>query len=282
MFEKDVWREYIFHKQTIRELSQLYDKDPRTVHKILAAYRPPEKIHHPRSVHLVVDATYFGDRTEERLWCVLVARDPYAQEDLAWTFADTETTSGYIILRDALEKKGYRILSVTGDGFEGIKSAFSGIPYQMCHVHMERIVTRGTTQKPKTQQGQTLLALVKTLHQETDSHTFRVRLKKYFELCKPFLEEKTFNAENGKWDFTHRPLRQAALSLRHHEKHLFTFEHDRDIPKNTNSIEGRFTHLKRYLGDHRGVDRQQAERILHSLLLASSVSPSDDVLKKIL
>lgn len=282
MLEKHVWQDYIFHKQTLRELSATYDKDPRTLRNILSRYRPPEKIHHPREAHLVVDATYFGERKEDTSWCVIGARDPYAQEDLAWTFADTETTSGYLVLRDTLEKEGYRIRSVTGDGFSGIKTAFSGIPYQMCHVHMERIVVRGTTKNPKTEQGQALLALVRTLHQETDSHTFHTRLKAYWKECKPFLDEKTLNPETHRWDWTHRRLRQAAMSLRHHEKHLFTFEHDRSIPKNTNSIEGHFRHVKRYLGDHSGVDRQQAERILHSLLLASSVSPTDDVLKNIL
>lgn len=279
---KHIWRDYIFHKQTVEELALSYTMDPRTIRGFLDVYVSPEKIHHPRSVHLVVDATYFGERTEDRSWCVIAARDPEKQEDIAWIFTETETTSGYRDLREKVEALGYTILSVTGDGFEGIKSAFFDIPYQMCHVHMERIVTRGTTQKPKTEQGTALLALVKTLHQGTDSHTFRARLKKYFELCKEFLDEKTFHEESGRWDWTHRELRQAALSLSRHEKYLFSFEHDKNIPKNTNSIEGHFSHIKRYLGDHRGVTRPQAQRILHSLLLASSVSPSKNKLVEIL
>lgn len=280
MLEKHVWRDYIFHKQTLRELSETYDKDQRTLRNILSRYRPPEKKHRPRDVYLVVDGTYFGERKEDTSWCVIGARDPYEKEDLVWTFADTETTSGYLVLRDELENAGYIIKAVTGDGFSGIKTAFSGIPYQMCHVHMERIVVRGTTKNPKTEQGQALLALVRTLHEGTDSHTFHTRLKAYWQICKPFLDEKTFNEDTGKWDWTHRPLRQAATSLLHHEKYLFTFEHDRNIPKNTNSIEGHFKHVKRYLGQHSGTERTNAERILHSLLLASSVSPTNDVLKK--
>jgi len=257
--------------------------DSRVIRRLLDQYIVPEKKHQPRiSIHVVVDGTYFGERIDGLSWCVLVARDGIEHEDLVWLYRDTETTSAYTDLRELLEAAGYTVCSVTGDGFSGIQSAFYGIPYQMCHVHMERIVVKGTTQKPQTEQGQALLALVKTLHQGTDSHTFRVRLQKYFELCGDFLNAKTFNAETGAWDWTHRPLRQAALSLKRHEKHLFTFEHDKNIPKNTNSLEGHFAHMKRYLGDHRGVDKQQAQKILDSLLLASTVAPDEDLLDEIL
>lgn len=277
-----MWRDYVFHKQTVAELAKTYEKDKRTIRKLLYAYQLLKKKHAPRAVYLVVDATYFGEQVEGTAWCVLVARDAHTHEDLVWIYADTETTGEYTDVKDALQKEGYTILSVTGDGFSGIRMAFSGIPYQMCHVHMERIVTRGTTLYPKTEEGQALLALVRTLHQETDSHTFRVRLNKYFEICGDFLNEKTFNAETGEWDWTHRPLRQAAFSLKRHEPFLFTFEHDRNIPKTTNSLEGHFSHLKRYLGDHRGASKEHAQNILSTLFLASSVSPDEKMLDEIL
>ncbi|NCS71795.1 MAG: hypothetical protein GW775_00810 [Candidatus Magasanikbacteria bacterium] len=133
----------------MRELSQTYEKDKRTIRELLRLYTPPEKVHHPRSVHLVVDATYFGERIEGTSWCVVVARDHEQGEDLVWRFASTESTSVYASIRAELEDLGYSIQSVTGDGFSGIRSAFHGIPYQMCHVHMERIVTRGTTKNPQ-------------------------------------------------------------------------------------------------------------------------------------
>lgn len=279
---KDLWREYVFHKQTIAELGELYGKDERTIRGLLYTYQLREKTHHPRAVHLLVDAIYFGERVEGTSWCAVVARDAQRHENLAWFFTDTETTSVYTDLKDAVEDAGYTILSVTGDGFSGIKSAFFGIPYQMCHVHMERIVTKGTTKNPKTEEGQALLALVRTLHQGTDSHTFYVRFKTYMEICKDFLNEKTFNTQTGTWDWTHRPVRQAALSLEHHRKHLFTFEHNKNIPKTTNSLEGHFSHIRRYLGDHRGVSKEHAQKILSTLFLASSVSPDEKLFDQIL
>lgn len=274
---KQLWEQYVFHKQTVPELAETYHHDPRTIHGFLNSYTAPVKQHNPRPVHLVVDATYFGERREGAAWCVIVARDADTHENLVWQFANTETTSGYLMLRDQLITLGYTIRSVTGDGFAGILTAFSGIPYQMCHVHMERLVTTRTTRKPQTEAGQVLLALARSLH-TTNSHLFHTRLLTYLERYRTVLNEKTYNPVSGEWDWTHRPLRQATLSLERLRTYLFTFEHDAAIPKTTNSLEGHFSHLKGYLGIHRGVPRVQAQRILASLLLASSVSPGEETI----
>jgi len=247
----------------------------------LFQYSPPPKKHHPRPVYLVVDATYFGERTENSSWCVLVARDPKKQEDLVWGFADTETVLGYRKLREELEYYGYSIKSVTGDGFSGIFTAFSGIPYQMCQVHMERLVEHRTTKNPQTEAGQVLLALAKSLH-TTNSHLFYTRFTKFVEYYRDFLNEKSLHPITGEWDWTHRPLRQAVLSIDRLKKYLFIFEHNKNILKNTNSLEGHFSHVKRFLGIHRGVPRKHAQNILHTILLASSVSPDEEKLDQIL
>jgi len=281
VFTKHLWEQYVFHKQTVPELAETYHHDPRTIRGFLDTYTHPPKIHHPRPVYVVTDATYFGERKEGASWCVIVARDAKRHENLVWLFADTETTSGYRTLRDDLEDHGYTIQSVTGDGFGGITTAFSGIPYQMCHVHMERLVTIRTTRNPQTEAGQVLLALGRSVH-TTNSHQLHTRLTTYIERYHAVLNEKTYNEISGRWDWTHRPLRQAVTSLNNFKSFLFTFEHNHSIPKTTNSLEGHFSHIKQYLGVHRGVNRTQAQRILHSLLLASSVSPSRNVLRKIL
>ena len=189
---KHLWKKYVFQKQTKRELASDYSMDKRTIRSLFEKYKPPQKRHNPRPVHIVTDATYFGERTEDTSWCVAVARDPSLKENLVWRFADTETTSLYSNLKDQLERAGYVVVSITADGFGGIRSAFTGIPYQMCHVHMERLVVRGTTKNPKTEAGEVLLALVRTLH-NTNSHVFNTRLKMYIEKYNTFLNEKTTN-----------------------------------------------------------------------------------------
>lgn len=239
------------------------------------------KQHRPRAVHVVVDATYFGEKTEDSSWCVAVVRDPHTKENLVWQFANTETTSLYVGLKEELVSHEYRVLSVTADGFSGIQRAFSGILYQMCHVHMERLVIRGTTKNPQTEAGVVLLSLIRTLH-TTNSHTFHQRLNAYLEKYRDFLNEKTTHPFTGEHYWTHKELRRAVMSVLHYQKYLFIFEHNKKIPKTTNSLEGHFSHINEVVGIHRGLSRQQKQKVLHTILLASSIAPTPKKLKYIL
>jgi hypothetical protein len=217
-----------------------------------------------------VDALYFGKRTNESSWCVIVFRDGLRHENLWWAFADTETTWGYAQGRGHLESLGYTILSVTGDGFGGIRSAFFKIPFQMCLVHMERLILRGTTRSPKTEAGEVLLALGRSLH-TTDRNILGRRITLYWKKYSSFLTQTTTHP-NGSWSYTHKELRRAARSLRSLFPYLFTYEKDKLISKNTNSLEGHFSHIRDLMRVHRGVSKEQQEKILHIIMLNSSTS----------
>lgn len=212
---------------------------------------------------------------------MVVFRDPKRKENLWWNFFDTETTSAYLEGKTYLENLGYKILSITGDGFGGLRAAFSGIPFQMCHVHMKRIVVSGTTQNPELEAGQALLALTKTLHY-TDPETFKNYVKKYLEKYQTFINQKSINPSTGRMSLTHEPLYRATMSLWRFLPLLFTFESNKNIPKTTNTLEGHFTHIKDIVGIHRGLSRSQMERVLHSILLASTIAPTKKKLKHIL
>jgi hypothetical protein len=279
--QKQLWSEYVFSKQTFRELARDYKVDRRNIRSLFNEYSAPPKVHNPRPVNIVTDATYFGERKEDASWCVAVVRDPLLKENLVWKFADTESTSLYSSLREELENLGYTVLSVTSDGFSGIKSAFSSISYQMCHVHMERIVTRGTTRNPKTEAGEVLLALIRTLH-KTTKKTFSRRLDLYIKKYRDFLNEKTISPLNNDWYWTHENLRRASLSLMSHRKYLFTYTKNKNIPKTTNSLEGCFSHVKDILDVHRGLSRKQKEKIMNTIFLASTIAPDKDKLDEIL
>jgi hypothetical protein len=183
---------------------------------------------------------------------VVVFRDFYGKEDLWWTYVHTETTSVYRAGRVYLESLGYRIISVTGDGFEGVRQAFSGIPYQMCHVHMERLLRKGTTRKPKTEAGRVLRALTLSLF-DTNSETFKQRYKDYLAKYLPFLNEKSINPETGRSEWTHEKLRTASLSLFIHIPYLFTYESNHKIPHDTNAIEAHFRHINEVCAIHCGL-----------------------------
>jgi hypothetical protein len=279
--QKQLWCDYVFHKQTLRELKKTYHSDKRTIRRQLHCYTPPKKQHYPRRVHLVVDATYWGERKEHTSWCSVVARDPIEKENLWWDFEETETTSVYLRCRKELEALGYTILSVTGDGFGGIRQAFSGIPFQMCLVHMERLVVKGTTKNPQLEAGIVLLALTKSLY-TTDSTVFNCRLNQYIEKYRTFLNEKTINPITGEQYWTHAQLRMAVHSLLRFQKWLFTFEQNKNIPSTTNSLEGHFSHIEDIVNVHRGLSREHKEKVLHSIFLASTIAPSKKMLDEIL
>lgn len=281
-FQKRIWKEYVFEKQTIRELKQKNGGDWRSFKKHFENYEAPKKKHEPRKINLVVDALYFGERKEDNNWCPIVFRDPKRKENLWWGFFETETASAYLEGKQTLEKLGYQIMSVTGDGFGGLRAVFKEIPFQMCHVHMERIVTKGTTKKPILEAGKALLALVKTLHQGIDSESFKNYLNKYIEKYRDFLNEKTINPLTLKADWTHEPLRKATLSLVRFLPYLFVFEKDKKISRTTNSLEGHFSHIRDILRIHRGLKKKQAEKFLHSIFLASTIAPSKKKLKHII
>lgn len=232
-------------------------------------------------MYLVPDATYWGERKEGNAWCSVVARDPHEQEDLWWSFEQTETTSVYLRCRVELEALGYEILGVTGDGFGGLRQGFWGKPFQMCLVHMERIVTEGTTTKPELEAGVMLLALTKSLYQ-TDRVTFDRRLKQYIEKYRDFLNEKTTHPISGERSWTHEKLRQALHSLLRFQKYLFTWEQDGKIQKTTNSLDGHFRHINEILAVHCGLERTHKEKVLGSIFLAGTIAPDDQKLDEIL
>lgn len=280
-FQKRIWKEYVFEKQTLRELKQKNKKDLRTLKNHFENYEAPEKKHEPRKINLVVDALYFGERKEQTSWCAIVFRDPKRKENLWWNFFNTETTSAYLEGKWYLEKLGYKILSVTGDGFGGLRQAFSPIPYQMCHVHMERIVVNGTTRNPELEAGKALLAIIKTLHY-TDGETFKNYVKKYLEKYQNFINEKSENPLTGKTSLTHEPLYKATMSLWRFLPFLFTFEKDKNISRTSNTLEGHFSHIRDIVGVHRGLSRSQLEKVLNSIFLASTIAPTKRKLKHIL
>lgn len=274
--EHHLWYEYVFHKQTFREISDESSHVRRTIRRELNAYVPPQKIHHPRPVHLLADSTFFGKRTNDSSWCVTVLKCADTGEDLWWNFSQTETASAYYAGKVALESLGYIIHSVTGDGFGGIRTAFSGTSFQMCHVHMERIVIRGTTLKPKTEAGVVLLAMIRTLFSDHTNHSlFYRRLQLYWQKYQNFLNERTTAPISGETFWTHEELRKSVMTLQRLSPYLFTFEKDLRIPKTTNALEGQFSHLKEVLAIHRGVSRKNKEKMIHTILLESTIAPKE-------
>jgi hypothetical protein len=268
-----LWFSYVFHKQTLRELSEVHGTDWRTIRGHFKKITLPEKLHTPRSIHLVVDTTYFGKRMDGTSWGVMLFRDDDQSENLWWAFCTRETLGGYLTGKLMLESLGYRICSITSDGFRGMAATFKGTPYQACQFHVRQRCTSFLTQNPQTEPGQVLLALVKILS-VSDSHTFRNRLRLFHQKYAPFMNEKT-TYPDGSSGYTHEGVRSAFLTLGNTLNYLFTYEHDALIPKTSNTCEGHFSHIKDVVRIHRGLGRSMKEKVIETILLESTIAPKE-------
>jgi hypothetical protein len=269
--KEEIFKWYTFKKQTLSEVNNLYHVGTKEIQKVIDDFKLPVKIHNPREIYLVVDATYFGGKKNPNGFCVIVFRDFKKKENVWFKFCKTETKLDYLEGKRYLESLGYVIKGVTGDGLSLIREAFYGIPFQMCHVHMERIIVRGTTRNPELEAGRALLSIVKTL-KFTKKKLFEQRMQKYTEQFSPFLNEKTTSQLTGKTWYVHKELRQVFLSLRNLHPFLFTYKGDTNIQRTTNTLEGFFTHLNLKVDTHKGLCNDRKQKLISAMVLNNSTS----------
>ena len=89
-------------------------------------YIVDEKVHNPRVVNLVCDATFYGKRKDKL--GTLVFKDTVSREILIWKHIESEVVKDYKYLKEELIDIGYCIESVTLDGKRGLYKAFKNIP----------------------------------------------------------------------------------------------------------------------------------------------------------
>ena len=213
------------------------------------------KVHKPRVVNLVCDATFYGKR-KDRLG-TLVFKDIESKEILVWKHIESETVKDYRYLKEELIELGYTIQSTTLDGKRGLYKAFKDIPIQMCHFHQKKIVQRYITMKPKLEASQELKKIVSRLTQTTEKN-FTQKLDVWHDKYKDFLEEKSVSSTTGELHYTHPRIRAAYRSLRTNLPYLFTYKNHKklNIQNTTNALEGGvFSHMKNMISLHRGLSK---------------------------
>jgi len=264
--KEELFCKYVFNKQTLNELAQKYHIKTKHIQALMDEVKLPRKIHNPRSIALVVDTTFVGD------YGVVVFRDQYTKENLWWRFVDSEQLIYYHMGREVLEQLGYTIVSVTADGLPGLPAVFTGIPFQFCHFHAKKNVTKYLTRNPQLQAG---IELKEIMHSITsyNHNSFISVLNEWKHRHDDFLKEKTIHPD-GSWSYTHKRLRSALRSMIRMSPFLFTYqnEHSITIPTTTNSLEGHFSHIKVRLKAHRGISEKRQQKMISAILLNSSVS----------
>jgi hypothetical protein len=266
----NIFDDFVFRKQTIRELKELHQLDKKTIVKYLNSITVKKKDDHiPREIYLVVDATYFGKRKEGTSWGVILFRDVIRKENLWWKYVKNERVIDYLEGKLFLENLGYTIKSVTADGFLGLPKLFLGIPFQICQFHTKKTCIRYLTNNPQTEAGKVLLAIAKTIPC-TNYAIFKERLQKYIIYYNNLLQEKTHHP-SGDWSYTYDNLRSVIFTLSKYIDYLFTYEKDKHIPKTSNTCEGHFSHLKDVVRIHRGMSLTLKQKVIDRIMLNSSI-----------
>ncbi len=218
-------------------------------------YIVDEKIHHPRAVNLICDATFYGKRKDKL--GTLVFKDNESKEILIWKHIENEVVQDYKYLKEELFALGYNIQSAVLDGKRGLYKAFKDIPIQMCHFHQKKIIQRYITMRPKLEAGKDLKKIVSRLTQTTEKN-FTKNLNEWYEKYKDFLSEKSVSLATGKPHYTHPKIRAAYRSLRTNLPYLFTYKNHKElsISNTTNALEGGvFSHMKNMISLHRGLSK---------------------------
>jgi len=266
---------YTFNKQTLAELQEEYHIRTTTIQSLFDEVVLPKKIHTPRELSLTVDTTFVGD------FGVVVFRDQEKKENLWWKFVIKERSEHYHEGMNDLLSLGYTFRSVTADGLPGLPNVFKGIPFQFCHFHAKKNVTKYLTRKPKTDAGIELKILMGGLTSYTHE-SFVKEMIMWSKKHQDFLKEKTFHP-SGKWSYTHRRLRSAIRSMMRMSEYLFTYQkHKFFIPKTTNTLEEHFRHLKVRLRVHSGISRKRKQKLIEAILLNSSAQYKKDMHKNLL
>jgi len=260
------WQEYVFGKQTYKQLSEEHKVGIRTVQRRIDSVEVGFKPIETSQTVIIMDTSYFG-----RGFGVMVFRDYSTRKNIYWRYVQHESKAEYLAGIEIIRQRGWDIKAIVCDGKRGLFTAFGNTPVQMCQFHQTMIVTRYITKRPKMQASRELKELVAMLP-KTDKESFSGALSDWFNQWKEFLHEKTYTpAHSGskrKWHYTHHRLRSAHKSLNYNLPYLFTWYDNLPltIPNTTNSLEAVFSDLKNKLRVHAGLKLNRKQKLINQIL----------------
>lgn len=261
--QKQLFQDYIFGKQTLKQLADKHGKSIKTIQKYLDLYTQNQingLVAQPIIIGL--DCCFFG-----RGYGIIVARCPGFRKNLYWKEITTENKAVYAEARHYLENHGFKIQAVVIDAKYGIKEVFAGLVIQICQYHQQQIIQRYLTSKPKTQAGQELKKITDLLT-STDKDKFTFELKEWNKRWRGLLAERTYSPDRDHWWYTHRRLRAAFRSLSANLPYLFEYRQypDLHIPNTNNSLEGHFSRIKQLLNNHHGLKQWRRYKLIQAVL----------------
>jgi len=248
-------------------LASEYNRSIPWIRKQILEYEPSEKVHYPREVIIVCDATFYGKR-KDKLGS-LVFKDIITNEILIWKHIDSELVKDYQQLLKTLIELGYIIKAIIIDGKRGLYKAFKAYPIQMCHFHQRKTINRYLTRNPRLEASKDLQKIMYNLTSTTQT-IFTKKLNEWYEKYQEFINQKSSSLITKKEHYTHPRVRSAYRSLITNLPYLFTYKNQKKlvIHNTTNSIDGGvFSPMKKLLKIHNGFTKSLKLKMVDDYLV---------------
>jgi hypothetical protein len=262
------FKRWVSKKQPLKDLARQAGRSVKTLQRWFAKFfnnpPKPKPLPNPACIALI-DGSYF-----KRISCSVLYYDHKKKNILWWRWSSGEHTEEIIADLEALKARGVILKAAVTDGRKALilalKTVYPDIVLQRCLVHLERRTLAWLTQNPKYQAGRELRALCLVLNVIDSKRKRNLWLElfagwqaKYEE----FLKERTKSFDGRSWRYTHRNLRRVRRHLLNALPCMFTYLDHRDIPKDTNQLEGgKFSGLKETVFNHRGVPKTKRPSFL--------------------
>jgi hypothetical protein len=212
-----LWRDYIFGKQTLWQLSEKYHLSVSSIHRRLKEQKTVRIISSQKEVVVLMDTTYWG-----RGFGIVVFKDAHRKKILWRKFVRYESVADYLEGIEWLENNGFQIHGIVCDGLRGLFALSDRYKIQMCQYHQIKIVLRYLTLQPDLEASKELLVLVKLLTY-TDKESFIGLFEDWIKKWDTFLKERSVDKKTKKSRYVHKKLRSAYLSLKRNMPYLWTF-----------------------------------------------------------
>jgi len=271
-----IWfREWIIGKQTLEQLCAKSGYSSRTLRRYFAVYLsdyPLWRIKPSEKVNLLIDGTYFSNKI-----CLVLYRDNNIKATMIYRLTDGEWFDEISEDLQNLLDLGICIESVTCDGhvntIKAIRKVSPDTIVQRCLVHIQRETLSWLTRKPKSQSAIELRLIVKELHlikNREDWGYWVVKLVKWYEKHKDFVNEKTYYSQTNRYWYTHKSVRRSFIHIKRALPDMFHYLDNQDIPKSTNGLESFFGHLKQNISIHRGLSKEHYKNYIKWYLFFKS------------
>ena len=257
-----LWNDYVFGKQTLKQLAKKEDRSIEWVRQQLSKVEFKKKKVTPCATVFIPDTTFFG-----RTYGVCVFRAPNLKKNIWWTEVEKEIMATYYYGRKILEDRGWVFTAVVVDGRKGTTTVFKDIPVQVCQFHQMKNVTKYLTRRPETQAGKELRSIMLKLPKSNEKE-FTKLLLDWKKVWNDYITDKTYVTGTKHWYYTHKKVRSAYLSLERNLPYLFTYQRypELNIPNTTNSLDGYFSVLKMMVNVHRGLTQERRIKVVKEIL----------------